>query len=212
MENVQDNKTRITLKALELFMSYGIRSVSMDEIASALGISKKTIYQYYSDKDALVLEVVEVVLNKNCEECKADREIAKNAVEEGFLAISQTAELFKRMNPLLIFDLKKYYPKAYKTYVDFKTNFLYEILKASLKRGIKEGLFRPDINVEIAARFRVESILIPFTPEFFNNIKTGIEEAKLELFYIFMFGVASPKGYKLIEKYIKTKTKSIKND
>lgn len=192
---------------MDLFMQYGIRRVSMDDIAEAAGISKKTIYQLFANKNELVKDVVQAVLQKNSEECLKEQALADNAVQDVFLAIGQMTELFKRINPLLIFDLKKYHPIAYKAYTEFKSEFLYKILKESLERGIQEGLFRNEINTDVVARFRVESILIPFNPEFYNNVKSGIEQSVQELFYLYLYGIVSPKGYKLIEKYKKNKNK-----
>lgn len=203
-----DHKTGIMQKAFELFMQYGMRSVSMDDIANASGMSKKTIYRYFTNKDDLVIEVVKIVLEKNAHNCERYNIAAENAIHESFLAIDQTTALFRKMNPLLIYDLKKYHPRAYKTYSEFKSELFYKVVKANLERGIREGLYREDLKVDVIARFRVESILIPFTPEYYNKVPIGLEEASKELFYLFLFGIASAKGSKLIEKYKKNKNVS----
>ena len=79
-------KERIQQKAGELFRRYGIRSVTMDEIATQLGISKKTIYQFYSDKDALVKDIFTGITDENKKKCSYFKDISENAIHEQFLA------------------------------------------------------------------------------------------------------------------------------
>jgi TetR/AcrR family transcriptional regulator, cholesterol catabolism regulator len=98
---------RIKENAHGLFMKYGFRSVTMDEIAQRMGISKKTIYTYFEDKDALVdaIMVDEIAMNVNC--CEADRKNALNAVHEIFLAIQMMQKTMADMNPMVLFELNK---------------------------------------------------------------------------------------------------------
>ncbi|MGJ7030267.1 TetR/AcrR family transcriptional regulator [Niabella hirudinis] len=208
MEDENEHKIHIRNQALQLFMQYGARSVSMDDIASAVGSSKKTIYQYYTDKDHLVGDAIEQILADNGTQCRTFHQISDNAVHEGFLAIGQTSELFRNMNPVLINDLKKYHPRVYKKFVDYKNEFIYEIIVENIRRGIGEGLYRDDFNIDIIAQFRVGSIDILFMPEFYGRLKEGLFHAQLEIFYFFLHGMATPKGQKLIEKYKKHKPKN----
>ncbi len=189
-------------------MQFGIRSVSMDEIANATGMSKKTIYRHFANKNELVMDMVKMTLQRNSQQQDWEIKTAENAIHESFLAIDQTMELFRKMNPLLIYDLKKYHPQAYKIYSEFKSERMYKIIHAGIERGIAEGLFRADLNVEVVTRYRVETLLIPFNPEFYNKVNIGLDEASKELFYLFLFGIASAKGSKLIEKYKKNKNVS----
>lgn len=193
-------------------MMYGIRNVSMDEIAASLGMSKKTVYNYFTDKDGLVQHVIQAVLNKNHGECESGKIHAKNAVHEAFLAIDQTTELFSRMNPLLIFELKKYHPSAYKTFLDYKTKFLHTILKSSIEWGIADGLFRDELNVELMVQYRLETVLLPFMPEIYMSADAGVGKTHEELFYLFLYGISTPKGYQLINKYRKERLKKSGNE
>ena len=97
-----DNKERIKEQATALFMKYGVRSVSMDDIANELGMSKKTIYQFYSDKDELVDAVMlqEIQYSETC--CEADRNQSENAIHEQFMAMDMVVEMFRSMNPSLL--------------------------------------------------------------------------------------------------------------
>jgi AcrR family transcriptional regulator len=192
---------RIKEKAHELFMQYGLRSVSMDDIASSLGISKKTIYLYYADKDELVDAVVESEFKKNESICEYDRIHSKNAIDEIFLAMDKVVEMFGTMNPSLLFDMHKYYPNAFQKFHTYKNDYLYNVIRDNIARGIKEELYRPELNIDIIARFRVESVMIPFNPEFYTRMKYNLAEIEEEFIIHFLFGMASPKGYKMIVKY-----------
>ncbi len=207
-----DNKERIKLQATDLFMKYGVRSVSMDDIANSLGMSKKTIYQFYADKDELVLAVVlhEIQHNENC--CELDRQGSENAVHELFLAMDMVVEMFHSMNPSLLFDLQKYHPKAFQKFHTHKNEYLYNVIRENLVRGIKEDLFRDDINIDILARFRVELMLLPFNPEFQAKVKHNLAEIEEELILHYLFGLVNMKGYKMILTYKQERTKKTISD
>jgi len=201
MNEVNDLKARIKQASQELFMQYGIRSISMDDLAAAIGISKKTIYQYFADKDSLVLEIVESMLDENTKACEERKAIAENVIHESFLAIDITMELFRSMNPMLVNDLYKYHPRAYKQFANHKNNYLFNTIKENIIIGIAEGYYREDIDADHMARFRVESILIPFSPDYYSKVNNSLAHIHLELFYLFLYGISTPLGYKLITKY-----------
>jgi TetR/AcrR family transcriptional regulator, cholesterol catabolism regulator len=173
----------------------------MDDIANSLGISKKTIYQYYADKDELVDAVVDAEFTKNEGICEFDRQNSKNAIHEIFMAMDMVVEMFSSMNPSLIFDMQKYYPKAFQKFHKHKNDYLYNVIRDNIIRGVSEELYRQEMNVDIISRFRVESITIPFNPEFHNKMKYNMAQIEEEFIIHFLFGMASPKGYKMILKY-----------
>ncbi len=196
-----DTKERIKQQAHTLLMRYGIRSVSMDDIANGIGISKKTIYQFYADKDELVKAVVEDMINHSQGLCMHDVTTADNAVHELLLALRMIGEIFKGMNPSLLFDMQKYHPEAFQMFHKHKSEFLFSIICDNLARGIQEDLYRPDIKIELVARFRVESMMIPFSPEFQTHSKYTLTEMQQELLELYLFSLVNPRGYKMIAKY-----------
>src|SRR5215216_2673808 len=109
-------KERILMKAEELFMQYGIRSVSMDDIANSLGMSKKTLYQYFVDKDELVEGVVDGHIMVIQADCTACHEEAKDAVHEIFITMERIIEQLSNMNPMVVNDLAKFHFKAYQRF------------------------------------------------------------------------------------------------
>lgn len=192
---------RIKQKAHDLVMQYGIRSVSMDDIASALGMSKKTIYQYFADKDELVQAVIKSVIEHNRDACMLDKATAKDAVHEVFLAIEMMQEMFANMNPSIINDMEKFHPKAYAVFHEHKYNFLHKVLKENIERGIAEELYRPGIATEVLIKARLETMLLPFNQQVYPKNKFRLIDVEIALTEHFLFGLASAKGHKLILKY-----------
>ncbi|HEY0749603.1 MAG TPA: TetR/AcrR family transcriptional regulator [Chitinophagaceae bacterium] len=196
-----DVKQRILLKASDLFNRYGIRSVSMDDIAAQLGMSKKTLYQYYTDKDGLVDDVFTSIMEDNKDNCCHAQQKADNALHEIYLAFEKVMKMFGEMNPSVLFDMEKYHPKSYKKFKDFQNGFLYKMLTDNLKRGIEEGLYRERIDIDVLSRYRIQSIMMPFDSEIFPNNRTQLVHIEQVLIEHFLWGIATSKGQKLIQKY-----------
>jgi AcrR family transcriptional regulator len=196
-------KERIKQKADELFRRYGIKSVTMDEIANQLGVSKKTIYHSFSDKNELVDEVIADMLQFNKECCQSYRADSQNAVHEIFMALDMLQVIFDNMNPSILHDIERNYPATYKKFKDYKYKFLYELVKQNMLRGIDEELYRPEINIDVLAKVRLETMMLPFDEQLFPKNKFSMISLHQQLIEFFLFGVASLKGYKLILKYQK---------
>jgi TetR/AcrR family transcriptional regulator, cholesterol catabolism regulator len=204
-----NTKERIQKAAHDLVMQYSIRSVSMDDIAANLGMSKKTIYHYFKDKDELVEAVVDNVIDSNQCTCNDDRDKADNAIHEIFLVMEMMAEMFKTMNPSILFDMQKYHPAAFGKFQKHKNEYLYNICTQNLQRGIKEELYRPEIAVGILARYRVETMFIPFNPDFQRSVKHNLLEIEQEIIIHFLFGLVTLKGYKMVLKYMEQREKAL---
>jgi TetR/AcrR family transcriptional regulator, cholesterol catabolism regulator len=202
-----DVKERILVKSDELFNRYGIRSVSMDDIAAQLGMSKKTLYQYYTDKDDLVRAVFTGVMEFNRDACLAEKKAAENAVHEVFLAFDRVQEMFANMNPSVLFDLEKYHPSTFGKFKEYKNVFLYQMIKSNIERGIKEELYRDDIDIDVLSRYRINSIMLAFDSEVFPNNRSNILHIEQQLVDHFLYGLATAKGQKLIQKYKNQRTK-----
>ena len=201
-------KERIQQKARELFMRYGFRSVTMDEIAGQTGISKKTLYQFFEDKDALVEAVMHTELEYMQTQCKKQVKEAENAIEEIFLDMDAMEAVMDAMNPQIVFDLEKFYPRTFEKFKKHKNNFLLDVIRKNLERGIEEELYRNDFDIDIIARFRLESAFVIFNPEIFPHSKYSLIKVSTEVYYHYLHGIATTKGKKLIEKYIQQRKKS----
>jgi AcrR family transcriptional regulator len=201
--NIRD---RIRKKADELYRRYGIKSVTMDEIASQLGVSKKTIYQSFDDKNELVDAVVVEMLNDNMQCCQDSRQKARDAVEEVYFGLESLREMLDNMNPSILFDMKRGHPATFKKFIEYKYDFLYELIKNNIERGKQEELYRADIDTELIAKIRLETIMLPFDEEIFPKNKYSLGQVQQALIEYFLFALATPKGYKLIIKYQKEKS------
>jgi AcrR family transcriptional regulator len=202
-------KERIAVKAEELFMQFGIRSVSMDDIANNLGMSKKTLYQYFADKDELVEAVVDGHINEvegDCINCRRD---AQDAIHEIFLTMEHIMEEFKNMNPMLVYDLEKFHYKAYQRFKDYKDKFLLQIIRNNIEWGIKDELYRADLNIDVLSKYRIESMMIPFNVAVFPPGKYNLAQTSEIMIENFTYGLATIKGYKLIQKYNEQRQKHI---
>lgn len=184
-----------------MFLQFGIRSVSMDDIAAALGMSKKTIYQYYTDKDELVEAVVEDELLSTEHDCEFCKKQARDAVEEVVLTMIQIHDQFRNMNPVVLFDLEKFHPRSFQKFQKHKNEFLFKVIRQNIERGINEELYRPEIKVDVLSRYRLETMLIPFNLMAFPPGKYNLADVTQEIMEHFLYGLATPKGYKLIVKY-----------
>ncbi|HMH33396.1 MAG TPA: TetR/AcrR family transcriptional regulator [Puia sp.] len=207
-----DAKERILQKANDLFMRYGIRSITMDEIAAQLGISKKTIYQYFTDKDEMVAGVIDNHIRDNEEKCKLFKSQSENAIQEIFIAVDETEEMLKVMNPLIMYDLEKHHLQSHRKFRDHIYRFMYQMVKENLQRGITEELYRPELNLDIVAKHRLESAFMCFNQDVFPHSRYKISEVCRELAMLYIQSVATQKGKKLIDKYSTERTKHLSHE
>lgn len=192
---------RIAHTAKEMILNLGVRSVSMDDIAGKLGISKKTIYQYYSDKDGLIAHVFEQLIKYNVGLCCRDKELSENAIHEAMLNIESVSTMFQTVNPNVINDLWKYYPSVFQAFQAHKDKYVFDIVKANILRGQEENLYRQNLQVDILARYRVEALLIFFSESFRKHIDANFAVIESEVITHFIYGLVTPLGYEMIEKY-----------
>ena len=198
-----DVKTKILKGAEELFMRYGVRSITMDEIARHLGISKKTLYQYYVDKDDIVASTTHSHLVSEKKQFDQIAEESTNSVEELVKLSHCLRENLKGMNPSLLFDLQKYHHKAWNIWIEFKTKFIRESVVRNLKHGIEHGLYRPEINPEILAVVRIETVQLGFDDQLFPRDKFNLPQVQMQILEHFIHGLLTDKGRKLFTKYRK---------
>lgn len=174
----------------------------MDDIAKHLGMSKKTIYQHFRDKDELVNILIKAKLeNQNCtmDFCATS---AENAVHEIFFAITNIHELLSSMNPKLFYDLQKYHPKAWLYFKEFKENNLGKCIYANLERGINEHLYRPEINKDILTQMRLDQVDLLFNQhDHYTKNKYNIAQVMAEITEHFLYGVCNSKGLEKINYY-----------
>ena len=196
-----DQKEKLLKGADDLFMKYGLRSVSMDDIARHLGVSKKTIYQHFADKDEVVASVAKSHMIRQRQQFENIAEKSKNAVEEMVKISFCLKENMKNINPSVLFDMQKYHQPAWIEWLKFKQEFIRENIIRSLKQGIEEGYFRDDVNLEIMATMRLEQVQMAFDSNLFPRGQFSFTEVQAQLFDHYIHGLFTDKGRKLYQKY-----------
>ncbi len=198
----------ILTKSYELFKRYGIRSVTMDEIAVQCGVSKKTVYQAFADKDSLVDAIMHEHIQFAETSCNRAQAESENAIHEVFLSMDWVHQLFDGVNPSLLFDLRKYHSSIFQKLEQHKKHFLYENFRQNFLRGMEEGLYRPDLNLEILLPLRMHSLTLVFEFDLFPTHKYTLFEIDKEITIHDLYGVATLEGIKKIEYYQQQRQKN----
>ena len=201
LTRVLEAKEKIIESATELFIRYGIRSVTMDDVAKETSMSKKTLYQYFQNKDSLVTEVVKRHFELERSEFKQIKSKAENAIHELILTAKCIRKHVYKMNPSLLLDMQKFYGAAWDEYLDFKNSTIKGQIEEIICQGIEEGCFRPEINPQILAIFRVESIQLIFDPKLFPGESFDFPTVHIQLMDHFINGLLTNEGRKRYEEY-----------
>ena len=196
-----ETKERILKGAEELFFKYGIKSVTMDDIAKHLAVSKKTIYQFFEDKNEMVETLMTVKLKADECEFKQIQEESENVVVEVFNMMKHMGIVFSKVHPNIFYDLQKYHPKAWGQFKGFKEECMAKMVEDAISRGIREGLVRSDVNAKIMAKLRIEQVEMGLNPEIFPPDKFKIVDVQIAMIDHFLHGICTLKGHKLINKY-----------
>jgi AcrR family transcriptional regulator len=187
-------------KAKDVFMRCGLKSVTMDDVSRELGISKKTLYQHVSDKSDLIMKSVEEDLTENKSRVEEVMMKDQNAIEQLLEVNKVVSEKMKQMHPSIIFDMQKYYPEAWSLIAEHRQKFVVEIIQRNLELGIKEGLYRQDINVKLIARLYTSKMEIMTNEMLFHSGEFNQEAVFQEFLKYHFFGVLNEKGKKYFLK------------
>lgn len=182
-------------------MRYGIKSITMDDVAKELSISKKTIYQYVSDKDDLVKKTMLLKIQSMDVQCMRVISEEENAI----LQILKIAEMMigqlKEMNPSLLFDLKKYHPETFEFFNAHRESSTQNQLKSNIRLGIEQGLYRPDLNLDIVVSFYVVLIEASLSSELSTLNSISFTEKYNYLLDYHMRAICTEKGLAFIKDY-----------
>jgi len=197
---------RILNAAISLFERLGIRSVSMDDISRQLGMSKKTIYQYFKDKDEIVTCFCSWHRKTHNARLRQIAEDSPTALHE-LVAISQyMKETIRTINPGLLHELHKYHPNGYSVFQDHKNLDMMPSIIRSFERGIAEGVYRSEIDVHILAKLRIEQFEMAFNPNIFPPQKFPLYEVHKQLMQHFFYGLLTPEGLEQFKELMKSQS------
>jgi len=196
-----DSEERIISAVTALFYKHGIRSITMDEVARHLSISKKTLYRHFADKNDMVLKCCASDMQKQRESLSSIALNASDPVEELIMLMRYLEVIFSSVNPNLFHDMMRYHPEAWQLYCTFKEEQMRHRVETNLIKGIEAGLYRKDINVKVLARLRMEQVEMGFNAEIYPPLTFSLREVQMNLFDHFMHGITTLKGHKLINRY-----------
>lgn len=194
-------KDRIMQGAFDLFMQYGIKSVTMDEIAVHLSVSKKTIYQHFKDKDELVFLVTNNHFNEEEMEMEKITKNSKDPIDEMMGIWRYLHTILVNMNLSVVFDMKKYHPKAYQGFVDFQSRCVFQTVSRNLQEGVKQGFYRENIDIPILTRLKLIEIEAGFNVSVFPVAEFKPVDVQAQLFHHYLYGILTQKGIELYKQY-----------
>ena len=194
-------KDKILTEAQRLFMRYGVRTITMDDMARRLAISKKTLYQYFTDKEDMVCQVVSLHLEQEMAECDRVLNLSMNPLEEMMMVLDMMRRHVDVTNPSLLMDIQRYYPKAWTVFLHHKEGRIIGDVKNNLQRGMEQGLYRPDLDPETMARLHIELIQLGFDDRAFPNNK-DVMTTQDQLLHHFIRGILSEKGFAVYHELI----------
>jgi AcrR family transcriptional regulator len=196
---VKERFEHILLQARSIFMRYGLKSVTMDDVCREMGMSKKTLYQFVCDKSDLVKRTIELEIRNDQEQIELILAKNLNAIDELFEFSALISEKLKFIHPSVIFDMQKYYPEAYTMMSNYRSDYIVKTIIGNTDRGRQQGLFHDDFNVMIIARFYSLKMEMMIDPAFISE-NNSLPDVFREHLKYHIRGIANQNGLKLLEK------------
>ncbi|MDB5284174.1 MAG: TetR/AcrR family transcriptional regulator [Bacteroidota bacterium] len=182
-------------------MKHGIKTLTMDEIAKGLGMSKKTIYQFVDNKS----ELVKLTLSDYLDEERSQLEIilknSSNSVEEMIKMIEYFLQVLGEFNATALYDLQMYYPETWDMFNDYRFNFMLGCINDNLQNGVKQGYYRKDLKTEIIAKIYILGVETLFNQDLFPAKQFAFLNIYREYLNYHLRGIVSAKGLKYIEQH-----------
>ncbi len=203
---MMEKEEEIIAKARDLFMTYGLRSITMNDLAKELGISKKTLYQFFKDKADLINKIVRAEFIRMMKRVEEIFKIEGNAIDKMMLINRHIVNMRKNTPKNVQFDLEKYYPEISKEIKTFSEQKMFEAIKNNHDKGKKEGLIREDLDTNVIAHLQVcRSNYIDKITEILTDYE--FEQILNEVFDYHIRGIATDKGLKYYLENYKNKKK-----
>lgn len=183
----------------ELFFKLGIKSLTMDDVARELGISKKTLYSFVENKDDLVAKVME---RHMAEQCKVDEVMhaeASDAVDEMVRIIQQIVSELGKMKPNVVHEMQKYHREVWNRINDYQHSYILNLARQNLEWGRRDGLYRTDFDLETAARFYIAGAMIIFDEQYFPKPPYTYDFLFKEFITNYLHSIVSEKGLKMLK-------------
>ncbi len=188
-------------KSREMFMKYGVKNMSMDEIAKELGMSKKTIYQFVENKAELVKLTLDDYLNEERRLLENILANSKNSIDQMIQMIDYFLQAMSDFNPSALHDLQKYYPESWLLYNNYRYQVMLGCINDNLKTGVKEGYYRKDLNADMISKIYVFGTETLFNQDVFPSKKYMFLDIYREYLNYHLRGIVSHKGLKYLDEH-----------
>jgi len=199
---MDEKKLEILERASIVYMKFGVKSVTMDDLAKELAISKKTIYKYFKDKHELVREIISMKVSMDSALCINCKQTSSNAIDALIKISHLVIEQLTNINPTVFYDLQKFHPDAWSIMKEHKWTFVHSMIKENIKRGISEGLYRANLNPNIAAKLYVASTDNIMNMSIFPWPEFKFQDVFSEMINIQINGMANDEGRKHLKQYL----------
>ena len=193
---------RIKAMAKELFFSYGLKSVSMDDLARLSGVSKKTIYQYYEDKDVLVYAVVMDQIQLHERLLSSCQSIANQAIDEVIMRDIELFGIWTAIHHRFFYEVEKYYPEAWLE-LEYYSLKMRNLIIGNLEWGKKEGLYRNDMNIVLIAELQMHQHIRLLRSQFTTTQKLSTDRLVKEITMLHLRSITTQKGKMILDNYTK---------
>jgi len=187
-------RQKILEVAVEQFSRFGVRTVTMEDIARLSGVSKKTIYQEFKDKKELVKEAFSMLLKHDQEKLRAILNDGDGVIDHLLQMSKRIRDRLANMNPMVILEVHRYFPEAWEMFEKYKEEIIMTDIVNVLEKGKALGYFREDIDSHILARMRINQINSVFDPSNFKMEGYSILDLQIEMLDHFLHGVFTEKG------------------
>ena len=194
-------KNSIKEKAKELFFYYGLKSVSIDDIAKKAAVSKRTVYEFFEDKNQLVDEIVHDLMRSYRNLFKTSQSTAVDAIEEVIKLDDELLEIWTRVRPAFFHDLERTFPEASEQLDQYKLIILKGII-LNLRRGKKEGNYREDIYISLVSDLRFHQLMNVMKPELLTSHELNFTRLTREFTALYLHAITTEKGRTLLNKYL----------
>lgn len=194
---------KILKTSLELFYKFGIKRVTMDDIAKELGMSKKTIYHHFKEKDDLVNTLCDTEMIKHEQIFDELFNESKNPIHEMMLISANMRKMMQHINPIFFLDLQKFHPQALNRFQEFKQNCAFKYIERNINKGIEAGFYRNEIDVEFTAKYRLSQLDMLLFGNYYSFEKISFTKSHELLLDMFVYGICTAKGHQLLNEYKK---------
>ena len=197
--------TELLEQASILFMRLGIKSVTMDDVARELVISKKTLYQFFEDKNDLIKKVFRFQYERDLSSITLAIKSTKNAIDELFEVNNIMRARMTNMRSSIMYDLQKYHPEAWKMFAEYKNKHIYQLMMDNYSRGCEEKYYNENLHADIIVKIYLAKMESIFDQQLFPMEQYNVPDVHRELILYHIRSIANSKGLKYLDKKSKSK-------